>query len=71
MGHHNTKDTANQAKKLARYSALQDYLGKELPINAARIKFIVLLITSLIKVQSVNFERLAQPFIKPKYETPQ
>ena len=62
MGHHNTKDMATKAKKLAKYSDLQEQLGKELPINAARIKFIVLLITALIKVQSVNFERLAQGF---------
>jgi hypothetical protein len=53
---------ANQAKKLAKYSDLQEQLGNELPINAARIKFIVLLITALIKVQSVNFERLSQGF---------
>lgn len=65
MGHHNSEDMAKKAKKLAKYSDLQDYLGKELPINAARIKFIVLLITSLIKVQSVNFERLAQGFDNP------
>lgn len=56
---------ATQAKKLAKYSELQEILGKELPINAARIKFIVLLMTSLIKVQSVNFERLAQGFDNP------
>lgn len=56
---------ATQAKKLAKYSELQDILGKELPINAARIKFIVLLIISLIKVQSVNFERLSQGFDNP------
>ena len=62
MCHHNTKDMANKAKKLAKYSDLQEHLGKELPINAARLKFIVLLITALIKVQSVNFERLAQGF---------
>lgn len=42
---------ATKAKKLAKYSDLQEQLGKELPINAARIKFIVLLITALIKVQ--------------------
>ena len=39
----------NKAKKLAKYSELQDILGKELPINAARLKFMVLLMTSLIK----------------------
>ena len=53
---------ASQAKKFAKYSDLQEQLGNELPINAARIKFIVLLITALIKVQSVNFERLSQGF---------
>ena len=53
---------AKKAKKLAKYSDLQEQLGNELPINAARLKFIVLLITALIKVQSVNFERLAQGF---------
>ena len=51
-----------RAKKLCKYSDLQEILGKELPINAARVKFIVLLITALIKVQSVNYERLAQGF---------
>ena len=56
---------ATKAKKLGKYSELQDILGKELPINAARLKFIVLLMTSLIKVQSVNFERLAQGFDNP------
>jgi hypothetical protein len=53
---------ATKAKKLDKYSGLQDILGKELPINAARVKCIVLLVTALIKVQSVNFERLAQGF---------
>lgn len=51
---------ATKAKKLAKYSELQSILDKELPINAARVKFIVLLMAALIKVQSVNFERLAQ-----------
>jgi hypothetical protein len=51
---------ATKAKKLAKYGDFQEILSKELPINAARVKFIVLLITSLLKVQSVNFERLAQ-----------
>ena len=56
---------ATKAKKLAKYSDLQEIIGKELPINAARVKFIVLLITALIKVQSVNYERLAQGFDNP------
>ena len=53
---------ANKAKKLPKYEILQDILSKELPIHGARLKFIVLLITSLLKVQSVNFERLAEGF---------
>ncbi|MDJ1498256.1 hypothetical protein QNI19_35300 [Cytophagaceae bacterium DM2B3-1] len=53
---------ATKAKKLAKYSELQAILEKELPINAARIKCMVLLMCALIKVQSVNFERLAQGF---------
>lgn len=56
---------STKAKKLAKYSEFQEILGKELPINAARVKFIVLLISSLIKVQSVNYERLAQGFDNP------
>ncbi len=56
---------AFKAKKLAKYSDLQAILSKELPLHAARIKFIVLLITALVKVQSVNFERLAQGFDNP------
>lgn len=56
---------ATKAKKLDKYSELQDILGKELPIHSARIKFMVLLICSLLKVQSVNFERLAQGFDNP------
>lgn len=56
---------ATKAKKLAKYSELQEILSKELPINAARIKFIVLLMMALLKVQSVNFERLAQGFDNP------
>lgn len=53
---------ATKAKKLAKYSELQEKLSQELPINAARIKFMVLLVISLLKVQSVSFERLAQGF---------
>ena len=56
---------ATKAKKLVKYSDLQDILSKELPVNAARIKFIVLLVTALLKVQDVNFERLAQGFDNP------
>ena len=48
MGHHNIQDMAKEAKKLAKYSDLQEQLGNELPLHAARLKFIVLLITALI-----------------------
>jgi hypothetical protein len=53
---------AKAVKKLDKYSDLQVILQNELPINAARIKFIVYIITALIKVQSVNYQRLAQGF---------
>ena len=53
------------AKKLDKYSDLQSILSKELGYNGARIKCIALLITALIKVQNVNFERLAQGFDNP------
>lgn len=56
---------AFKAKKLAKYSDLQQILGKELPVHAARLKFMVLLIIALVKVQSVSFERLAQGFDNP------
>lgn len=56
---------ATQAKRLDKYSELQGILSKELPINAARIKCMVLLITALIKVQDVNFGRLATGFGHP------
>lgn len=56
---------ATKAKKLAKYSELQAKLSQELPINGARIKFMVLLVVSLLKVQSVSFERLAQGFDNP------
>lgn len=65
VGSHIYKIMATRAKNLAKYSELQAILGKELPINAARLKFVVLLIVALIKVQSVNFERLAQVFDNP------
>jgi hypothetical protein len=51
-----------RAKKLDKYSDFQAILSKELPVNGARLKFMVLLIMSLLKVQSVSFERLAQGF---------
>ena len=40
MGHHNLNNMAKKAKKWAKYSNLQDYLGKELPINAAQLKLL-------------------------------
>jgi hypothetical protein len=51
-----------KVKKLDKYSDLQVILQNELPINAARIKFIVLIMTSLLKVQNVNYQRLAEGF---------
>lgn len=56
---------ATKAKKLDKYSDLQEILGSELKINAARLKFIVLLLVALIKVQSVNFKKLATGFDNP------
>lgn len=53
---------AKQVKKLDKYSDLQTILQNELPINAARIKFIVLILTALLKVQYVNYQRLAEGF---------
>ena len=51
---------AKKVKKLDKYSHLQTILQSELPINAARIKFLVLFITALLKVQNVNFQRVAE-----------
>ncbi len=51
---------STKTKNLAKYSDLQEIIDKEFPVNAARVKFIVLLITALIKVQSVDYERLAR-----------
>ncbi len=53
---------ANTTEKLDKYSDLESILKKELPINGARIKFIVLLIGSLLKVQDVSYSRLAEGF---------
>ena len=55
---------ASKVKKLGKYSDLELILGQELRINSARIKFIVLIITALIKVQTVNYQRLAEGFDK-------
>ena len=57
---------ASKVKKLDKYSDFQVILGQELPINSAQIKFIVLVITALIKVQTVNYQRLAEGFDKEK-----
>lgn len=51
-----------EVKKLDKYKGLLTTLQNELPINLARKKFIVLIINALIKVQSVNYQRLAQGF---------
>jgi hypothetical protein len=53
---------AKQVEKLDKYNDLQVILQNELPINAARIKFIVLIMTALIKVQNVNYQRLTEGF---------
>lgn len=50
----------NPAEKPLKSTALSTLLKKELPIHGARINFLVLLITSLLKVQTINFNRLAQ-----------
>ena len=42
-----------------KYNARSDYFSKQLPWHRARIKFLVLLITALCKVQGVCFEQLA------------
>jgi hypothetical protein len=42
-----------------KYSELEAYFSQHLKWHKARIKFFVLLITALCKVQSVSFERLA------------
>jgi hypothetical protein len=53
---------AKKVKKLDKYSDLQSILQNELQINSARVKFIVLVITALLKVQTVNYQRLAEGF---------
>jgi hypothetical protein len=56
---------ANKTEKLDKYSDLHSILKQELPINGARIKFLVLFIGSLIKVQSVSYSLLAEGFDNP------
>ena len=53
------------SEKLSKYSELESLLHKEMPVNLARIKFISLLLVSIVKVQSVNFEKLATGFENP------
>jgi hypothetical protein len=43
-----------------KYNALSVYFSSHLPWHKARIKFFVLLITALCKMQTVCFERLAE-----------
>ena len=43
-----------------KYSSLTTYFATHLPWHKARIKFFVLLITALCKMQTVCFERLAK-----------
>lgn len=43
-----------------KYSGLSNYFSAHLPWHKARIKFFVLLITALCKMQTVCFERLAE-----------
>ncbi len=50
---------AQETKKQGKYSVLTETLQREIPLNLARINFIVLLISSLLKVQTVNYQRLA------------
>lgn len=53
---------ASKVKKLSKYNDLQVILQNELRINSTRVKFIVLVIMSLLKVQTVNYQRLAEGF---------
>jgi hypothetical protein len=53
---------ASKIKKLDKYRELQAILQTELRLNAARVQFLTLLLVSILKVQSVNLERLAQGF---------
>jgi Transposase DDE domain len=49
----------NAIKAQDKYKELEVYFSKHLKWHQARIKFFVLLITALCKMQTVNFERLA------------
>ena len=48
-----------------KYSLLSVYFNAHLPWHKARIKFFVLLITALCKMQTVCFERLAEGMDSP------
>src|SRR4051794_2730112 len=48
-----------------KYSALFDYFNAQLHWHRARIKFFVLLLTALCKLQTVCFERLAEGMDSP------
>ena len=52
-------------KALDKYSPLFDYFSTHLPWHKARVKFFVLLITALCKMQTVCFERLAEGMDSP------
>ena len=52
-------------KAADKYSVLYDYFSTQLGWHRARIKFLVLLITALCKMQSVGFEQLAAAMDSP------
>lgn len=52
-------------KALDKYSPLFDYFSTHLPWHKAHVKFFVLLITALCKMQTVCFERLAEGMDSP------
>lgn len=55
-----TQGMKNKINNFGKYSELYNLLQKELPINAARLKFLVLLIVAILKVQNVGLDRIAQ-----------
>jgi hypothetical protein len=59
----------NKINNFGKYSDLYNILQKELPINSSRLKFIVLLIIAMLKVQNVCLNRVAQA-IESKAELP-
>lgn len=52
-------------KALDKYSPLFDYFSTHLPWYKAHVKFFVLLIRALCKIQTVCFERLAEGMDSP------